>query len=332
VSRLRKLLAAWLAPPDMEPAEPACDPEPPQERELVRRTPATPGRELAVAMLLAAAAVLFAAFVVAYALGASTQVFGVTLGGGLALVAAALITAGRTVVLQVVMDEPRPATGEGDSAEAAAGTLREGGEGMSRRRLLGIAGGAAAVTLGSAAVVPVFSAAEGKGGATGSSPWRSGTPLVDEQGRPVRADQLEIGSFLTAFPEGADPRELGSPVVVCAVDPAQLHPAEDRRGWDVQGIQAFSKICTHAGCAVSLFRYPTFDETQPGPALVCPCHYSTFNPADGGKVLFGPAGRPLPQLPLRLGTDGSLEAAGGFYEPIGPSYGGIREAPGEQPL
>ena len=326
MSRLRKLLAAWLAPPDTEPAEPACDPEPPQERELVRRTPATPGRELAVAMLLATAAVLFAAFVVAYALGASTQLFGVTLGGGLALVAAALITAGRTVVLQVVMDEPRPATGEGEGAEAAAGTLREGGEGMSRRRLLGIAGGAAAATLGSAAVVTVFSAAEGKGGATGSSPWRSGTPLVDEQGRPVRADQLEIGSFLTAFPEGADPRELGSPVVVCAVDPAQLHPAEDRRGWDVQGIQAFSKICTHAGCAVAMLRYPLDNQIEPGPALVCPCHYSTFEVLHGADVVFGPAGRPLPQLPLRLAADGTLVAAGAMSGPVGPAWWGVSES------
>ena len=268
MSRLRKLLSAWLAPPD---AEPPPDPEPPsEERELVRRTPATPRRELAVAVLLAAAAVLFAAFVVAYALGASTQVFGVTLGGGLALVAAALITAGRAVVLQVVLDEQRPQAGEGDSAEAAAATLREGGEGISRRRLLGIAGGAAVATLGAAAVVPVFSAAEGKGGATGSSPWRAGTPLVDEHGRPVRADQLEIGSFLTAFPEGADPRELGSPVIVCAVDPAQLHPPADRRGWDVNGIQAFSKICTHAGCAVAMLRYPLTARSSRAPPWSAP--------------------------------------------------------------
>src|SRR3954470_16179903 len=98
------MLAVWRAQPGRHAAPPAADPEPPpQERELVRRTPSTPGRELTVAALLAGtgaallavSAVLFVAFVVAYALGASTQVFGVTLGGGLALVAAALITAGR---------------------------------------------------------------------------------------------------------------------------------------------------------------------------------------------------------------------------------------------
>jgi ubiquinol-cytochrome c reductase iron-sulfur subunit len=230
------------------------------------------------------------------------------------------------VVLQVVLDERRPLAGEGDGAVAAAATLREGGEGISRRRLLGIAGGAAAATLGAAAVVPVFSAAEGKGGATGSSPWRRGTPLVDEQGRSVRADQLEIGSFLTAFPEGADPRELGSPVIVCAVDPAQLHPAADRRGWDVNGIQAFSKICTHAGCAVAMLRYPLDGQIEPGPALVCPCHYSTFDVLHGADVVFGPAGRPLPQLPLRLAAGGTLEAAGPMSGPVGPAWWGVSES------
>ena len=56
MSRLRKLLSAWLAPD----TEPDPDAEPPsEERELVRRTPATPRRELAVAVMLAAAAVRF---------------------------------------------------------------------------------------------------------------------------------------------------------------------------------------------------------------------------------------------------------------------------------
>ncbi|HVI20131.1 MAG TPA: Rieske (2Fe-2S) protein, partial [Gaiellales bacterium] len=174
--------------------------------------------------------------------------------------------------------------------------------------------------------VPVFSAAEGKGGATGSSPWRAGTPLVDERGLPVRAVQLEIGSFLTAFPQGADPRELGSPVVVCAVDPSALRPAPDRRGWDVHGIQAFSKICTHAGCAVAMLRYPSDGQVEPGPALVCPCHYSTFDVLHGADVVFGPAGRPLPQLPLRLAADGTLEAAGAMSGPVGPAWWGVSES------
>ena len=91
-----------------------------------------------------------------------------------------------------------------------------------------------------------------------------------------------------------------------------------------KGIVAFSKICTHAGCAISLYRKPTFPATQPRPALVCPCHYSTFDPANGGKVLFGPAGRPLPQLPLFVDGAGNLRAAGGFDGRVGPSWSGVR--------
>jgi ubiquinol-cytochrome c reductase iron-sulfur subunit len=99
---------------------------------------------------------------------------------------------------------------------------------------------------------------------------------------------------------------------------------KSRRDWAPNGIVAFSKICTHAGCAIALYRKPTFAPVEPRPALVCPCHYSTFDPADGGKVLFGPAGRPLPQLPLFVDGSGFLRAKGNFDEPVGPSWWGVR--------
>ena len=75
---------------------------------------------------------------------------------------------------------------------------------------------------------------------------------------------------------------------------------------------------------VALYRKPTFPTLEPRPALVCPCHYSTFDPARGAKVLFGPAGRPLPQLPLFVGPDGELRAAGNFSGPVGPAWWGVR--------
>ena len=49
---------------------------------------------------------------------------------------------------------------------------------------------------------------------------------------------------------------------------------------------------------------------EPKPALVCPCHYSTFDPARGGTVIFGPAGRQAPMLPLEIDPRGYLRAAG----------------------
>ena len=97
----------------------------------------------------------------------------------------------------------------------------------------------------------------------------------------------------------------------------------ERRDWAPEGILAFSKICTHAGCAVSLFRSPKSPSTTAsGPALVCPCHYSTFDVTRGGKVTFGPAGRPLPQLPLRIEDDGRLVAAGELSDKPGPAWWG----------
>jgi len=73
-----------------------------------------------------------------------------------------------------------------------------------------------------------------------------------------------------------------------------------------------------------MFRYPLYAPHAPGPALVCPCHYSTFDPATGGDVLFGPAGRPLPQLPLQIDGEGNLRAGGNFSGPVGPSWWGVR--------
>ncbi len=106
-------------------------------------------------------------------------------------------------------------------------------------------------------------------------------------------------AFRPRFRKGADQEDLGSPVVVVRVNPATLKLPPERAGWAPEGILAYSKICTHAACAISLFRDPLSPSTESrGPALVCPCHYSTFDVLDGGSVEFGPAGRPLPQLPL----------------------------------
>ena len=156
------------------------------------------------------------------------------------------------------------------------------------------------------------------------SPWRAGRRLVDEQDRPLSADAIDIGPFYTAFPEGADKKAISPPLVLVRLDPGKLRLPPERRRWAPEGIVAYSKICTHAGCAIALYRNPKFDVTQPKPALVCPCHYSTFDPADGGTVLFGPAGRPLPQLPLAIDARRNLRAAGDYSGPAGPGWWGVR--------
>jgi ubiquinol-cytochrome c reductase iron-sulfur subunit len=187
------------------------------------------------------------------------------------------------------------------------------------------AGGAAGCALGAAIVTPALSLGPLLDtDPLYKTPWHRGRGLVDSEGKPVLADDIEQGAFYTAFAEGASKDDLGSPLVLVRLAPQDLRLPRERADWAPEGILAYSKICTHAGCAVALYRSPTYDETQPDPALVCPCHYSTFNPATGGEVVYGPAGRALPQLPLLIGSGRELRSAGNFSGPVGPSWSGVR--------
>jgi ubiquinol-cytochrome c reductase iron-sulfur subunit len=302
-------------------------PEPARER-IVAPAPPDRGAENLVVALLLAAAGASVCFVVAYGLGWSTQVLGGTLAVALALVAAALLVVGGRLIATEELSEPYPDERSPEAERDVAQIVRESGEGITRKKLIGGAAGVAGGALGAALVVPaaslgpVFDTSR-----LNETPWRAGRRLVDEQGRPLGADEIEVGPFYTAFPEGhARSKQIGAPLVLVRLEPERLRLPPDRDGWAPEGILAFSKICTHAGCAVALYRNPKFRPTQPKPALVCPCHYSTFDPADGGSVLFGPAGRPLPQLPLAIGPDRALRAAGGFSTPPGPSWWGVRDA------
>jgi quinol---cytochrome c reductase iron-sulfur subunit len=154
--------------------------------------------------------------------------------------------------------------------------------------------------------------------------WRRGRRLVDEKGRPWKASDIEENDFYTAFPEGADKEALSSAVVLVRLPQDAFDLPPRLHSYPADGIVAYSKICTHAGCAIALYRAPLFAPADPKPALVCPCHYSTFDPARAGKVLFGPAGRNLPMLPLQIDGNGELRAAGTFDEPVGPSWWGVR--------
>ncbi|HEX5984094.1 MAG TPA: Rieske (2Fe-2S) protein [Solirubrobacterales bacterium] len=289
-----------------------------------------PRAELVVALLLFAAALGFGGFVVFYVVFDDTQLLGLCVGLGLILAGIASALAGKRVVIREKSTEPYKDYGDRREQQEVQNHLVEGKVGVTRRKLLFSSLAVVGAALGAAALAPLASLGPRIGEKVYETPWGTGKRVVDENGAAITLDSLGPGEFVTAFPEGAKLDELGAPVIVVRLDEAELELPRDRADSAPAGYVAYSKICTHAGCAVSMLRYPKFEPTQPGPALVCPCHYSTFNPADGGSVEFGPAGRPLPQLPLRAAPDGTLEAAGGFYEPIGPSYGGIREDPGER--
>jgi ubiquinol-cytochrome c reductase iron-sulfur subunit len=267
-----------------------------------------------------------AGFAVLIVVHPQTQLLGATLGGALAcLAAAAILAANRVVVHEVaVEDRRREDTARPEDDEALAEDLRRGADGITRRRALGAAAGVAGVGLAGALVVPVTALGPGLGDAPNQTPWRRGRRLVTTDGEALRASAIEIGSFASALPEGADKRELGSPVVVVRVDPRTLRLPRARRAWAPMGILAFSQICTHAGCAVTLFRYPVDEQLSEGPALVCPCHYSTFDVRQAAKPVFGPAARPLAQLPLAIAPDGTLVASGPLSGSVGPAWWSVK--------
>ena len=298
------------------------------ERIVPQAPPDRPAETLVAALLFAAAACA-AGFVAVYAIGdvpRRTQFLGLSLGLALALISAALIVVAKRLVPPEQLEESYPLPREHEREEEDVEQLvAEGGTRFTRRRLLLFGAGAAGVTLGAALVAPAASLGPILDvDSLFETPWSRGRRLVDEAGKPILARDIEAGTFYTAYPEGADREQLGSPLVVVRLDPAALRLPNGRAGWAPGGILAYSKICTHAGCAIALYRKPTFPPTQPKPALVCPCHYSTFDPATGGTVLFGPAGRPLPQLPLYVDATDHLRAAGNFSGPVGPSWWGVR--------
>jgi quinol---cytochrome c reductase iron-sulfur subunit len=291
-----------------------------------RRVGADPRAELAVAVLLVVAGLAAGAFAVLIVAHPQTQLLGATLGGALACLAAAAVLASKRIVVRetAVEDRRREDTARPQDDAALTADLRRGGEGITRRRALGAAAGVAGAGLAGALVLPVTALGPGLGDAPNETPWRRGRRLVTTDGEPLRADAIEIGSFSSALPEGGDKRELGSPVVVVRVDPRSLKLPRERRTWAPMGILAFSQICTHAGCAVTLFRYPVDAQLSKGPALVCPCHYSTFDVRQAAKPVFGPAARALPQLPLALAPDGSLVAAGPLSGSVGPAWWSVK--------
>jgi ubiquinol-cytochrome c reductase iron-sulfur subunit len=288
-----------------------------------RRTGAPVWAERLVALLLLLVPVAALAFVALFVLHPNTQLLGLTLGLALALLAGALVLAGSRLVAQETKVEHRPGLTEPETAQQVRERAGAGVEGITRRRLLAGAAGAAGAGLTAAVVIPVVALGPGLEEQLRRTPWQAGRALVDERGKPILAADVIERSFLTAFPQDADQEDLGSPVVVVRVDPATLKLPAERTGWAPQGILAYSKICTHAACAISLFRDPLSPSTEAkGPALVCPCHYSTFDVLDGGSVEFGPAGRPLPQLPLTIDAAGVLRAAGSMSGPVGPAWWG----------
>jgi ubiquinol-cytochrome c reductase iron-sulfur subunit len=152
--------------------------------------------------------------------------------------------------------------------------------------------------------------------------WKKGTRLVTDPGdRPLRPEDLEVGAVAQTLPAIApgEHRSLNDiakdAVLLIRLRPEEFNLDAERLSWTYEGIIAFSKICSHMGCAVALYEQQTKH-------LLCPCHQSTFDVTRAAKVIFGPSARPLPQLPITIDAEGYLVAQAPFNEPVGPSFWG----------
>ena len=152
--------------------------------------------------------------------------------------------------------------------------------------------------------------------------WKSGTYLVTDPGdRRINVSDLEVGAVAQVLPEMTDPEErklndiAKDAVLLIRLRPDEFNLDPERLSWTHEGIIAFSKICSHMGCAVALYEQGTKH-------LLCPCHQSTFDVTRAAKVIFGPSARPLPQLNITADPEGFLVARTPFNEPVGPSFWG----------
>ncbi|WP_282691847.1 Rieske 2Fe-2S domain-containing protein [Streptomyces sp. CC208A] len=150
--------------------------------------------------------------------------------------------------------------------------------------------------------------------------WARGKMLINmNTHEPLRPEDVAVGSLTFAMPEGLSEHDhdfqvqiAKAALMIVRIEPKDIKDKRELE-WSHDGIVAFSKICTHVGCPISLYEQQTHH-------VLCPCHQSTFDLSDGARVIFGPAGHALPQLRIGVNDEGFLEAHGDFDEPVGPAF------------
>jgi ubiquinol-cytochrome c reductase iron-sulfur subunit len=337
---------------ELEPAEPIENPGLPAH--LPRPTDVDPAKEKRaerqVATLFGLSSVFAVLFCVSYfavhkygevmGIGAMNAALGSCLGLALLLIGIGAIQWSRKLMSdhEIVEYRHSASSSEEDRAEALAALevgIADSGIGrrpLVRNSLLGAMG-----FLGLPAIVALRDLGPLPGDSLEHTIWRKQMFVVqDVDGQKIRPQDMQIGQLVNAepsvffenfsytdtdgsekeieVPEGAalQAAKAKAAVILVRMHPDDIKDKDRAANWGVDGILCFSKICTHVGCPISLWEQQTHH-------LLCPCHQSTFDLADNGKVIFGPAGRHLPQLPITV-QDGFLVAKRDFDEPVGPSY------------
>jgi ubiquinol-cytochrome c reductase iron-sulfur subunit len=267
--------------------------------------------ERIVLLLFAAATFAGVALLVVYLLGGQTQVEGVLLAVCLGGLGAGIVLWGQRLMPARIHIEPRGRVASRPEDVADLPEVLAEETGFSRRRLLIGALGAAFGGLAAALAIPVFSLGPAPGRSLHETSWRQGARLATPDG-PVRAEEIPVGGVVTVFPEGEEELDPNAATLLIRVEEGALLLGPGALPTPA-GFIAYSKICTHAGCPVGLYRAAQH-------TLICPCHQSEFAVLEGAIPISGPAARPLPQLPIRLEADGTFVALGDFEEPVGPSF------------
>jgi len=275
--------------------------------------------ERVITILFVVGIILCVGFGVAYVQNWAPWTLGATMGGCLSFLGIGLIAWGKYLMPRGPFVEERHslASSEEERTAFAAAVVERGGAVVKRRKVLG---GLLGTGLGVFGVVAAFPLVRSLGpmpkGTLFHTDWAKGTYLVDITGRRVNVSDLAIGSIVTVFPEGMQDTDNGQAVdqtVLIRLSNSDFTTMKGRETWGPQGYVAYSKLCTHLGCPVGLYE-------QELELLVCPCHQSMFNVLNGAMPTFGPAPRPLPQLPLMVDAMGYLQSQSDFKEPVGPGF------------
>ncbi|HZD73319.1 MAG TPA: Rieske 2Fe-2S domain-containing protein [Actinomycetota bacterium] len=278
----------------------------------MRRPPRRrPERIIAAAFWVTALA--GAGFAAVYTLGGQVQLEGGLLGLAFAGLALGLgLWAKRLAPQGPFVEEHEPFQPSPEERRALEEEFEEDTTAIGRRRFLGRTAGFALGVLGMALLFPLRSLGPRPPSQLFHTAWRAGSLVVRETGEPLRPGDVGLGEVLTVFPEGHT-KDGDVATLLARVDPARLDLPPRQLASTVDGLIAYSKLCTHLGCPVGLY------EQETG-RVFCPCHQSAFSLLDGAAPLAGPATRPLPYLPIRVGPDGLLRAGGDFSAPVGPGF------------
>jgi len=281
------------------------------------RHPQQVERVIAVTFVLGLACV--AGFGACYWIDAAPWTLGVTLGGGMSFLGIGLVAWGKYLMPRgpFVEDRHTLANTSDDRDAFAAAIVERGGGVLKRRKMLGgLLGGG----LGVFSIVALFPLLRSLGplpkNTLQHTDWRKGSFLVDQTGRRILAGDLAVGSIVTVFPEGTQDTDRGQAVdqtVLIRLSNEDFTTQRGRETWGPRGYVAYSKVCTHLGCPVGLYE-------QQLQLLVCPCHQSMFDVTNGAIPNFGPAPRPLPQLPLYVDASGHLRSQSDYHVPVGPGF------------